>query len=376
MTRKRLRSLFLSVITTAATTLAAVPPENTIWPRPVLVPVPTAVNGVRQPVGSLKGTWKVNTSPQADFWNNSVDPASWRDMTVPGQLSSQGIGLQGPQVAYKTKIEIPADFAGKRIVLRFQGVTAYAKVWVNGTYIRDHFGGFTAWTCDVTEQVTAGQDAWLTVGVTIRREGISTFNDGSILRDVKLMAVPQNHLVRFNIETTLDSNYRDAVLKVWTAVALRQGAGGRVNLTLQDAGGRTITLTPSSVELTRSNPETILEIPIAAPRKWDAEHPNLYTLQATVTDGANVVETVSRTFGFRQIQRDGRRLLVNGKEVKLRGVDRHDIDPVTGRAVPAEQCDRDAQIFRAANMNFIRTSHYPPHGGVPGCLRPVRAVRG
>jgi len=121
-----------------------------------------------------------------------------------------------------------------------------------------------------------------------------------------------------------------------------------------------MTLTPSSVELTRSNPETILEIPIAAPRKWDAEHPNLYTLQASATDGANVVETVSRTFGFRQIQRAGRGLLVNGKEVKLHGVDRHDIDPLTGRAVPPEQCDRDAQIFRAANMNFIRTSHYPP----------------
>src|ERR1017187_2028314 len=104
----------------------------------------------------------------------------------------------------------------------------------------------------VTEQVTAGQDAWLTVGVTIRREGISGFNDGSILRDVKLMAVPQNHLVRFNIETTLDSNYRDAVLKVWTAMAFREGAGGHVNLTLQDAEGRAITATPSSVGLARS----------------------------------------------------------------------------------------------------------------------------
>jgi hypothetical protein len=360
MTLKSLRNLFLTVITAAATTLAAVPPENAVWPRPVLVPVPTAVNGVRQPVVSLKGTWKVNTAPPADFWNNSSDPASWRDMAVPGQLSSQGINLQGPQIAYKTKIAIPADFAGKRIILKFQGVTAYAKVWVNGTYVRDHFGGFTAWTCDVTDHVTAGQDAWLTVGVTNRREGISSFNDGSILRDVKLMAVPQNHLIRFNIETTLDSNYRNAVLKVWTAMAVRQGAGGRVNLTLRDAEGRTIALNPSSVELTGSNPETILEIPVASPRKWDAEHPNLYTLQASVTDGAAVVETVSRTFGFRQIQRVGRRLLVNGKEVKLRGVDRHDIDPLTGRAVAPEQCDRDAQIFRAANMNFIRTSHYPP----------------
>jgi len=167
------------------------------------------------------------------------------------------------------------------------------------------------------------------------------------------MAVPQNHLVRFNIETTLDSNYRDAVLKVWTAMAFRQGAGGRVNLTLQDAGGRTIAVTPSSVELTRSNPETILEIPIAAPRKWDAEHPNLYTLQASVTDGANVVETVSRTFGFRQIQRAGRRLLVNGKEVKLRGVDRHDIDPVTGRAKVDASRSNSTIDFNIADSSLL-----------------------
>ena len=367
---RKMWSRSLVMIASAAVVLAAVPPENKVWPRPVLVPVPAAVAGVSRPVVSLQGKWKFNAAPPADFWNNSVDPATWREVAVPGQLSTQGIDAQGTpgggrrggqsapqasQIAYKTKMAIPADFAGKRVVLKFQGVTAYAKVWVNGAYIRDHFGGFTAWACDITDHVTAGQDAWLTVGVTNRREGISGFNDGSILRDVKLMAVPQDHLVRFNLETSFDANFRDAVLKVWTAMAFRQGAAGRVTLTLKDGDGKAVALNPSTIDLTRANPETIVEIPVAAPRKWDAEHPNLYTLEARVGG-----ETVSRAFGFRQITRAGRRLLVNGKEVKLRGVDRHDIYPLTGRSTPPEQCDRDARIFRAANINFIRTSHYPP----------------
>ena len=230
---------FLVIIASVAVALAAVPPENKVWPRPVLVPVPAAVAGVSRPVISLEGKWRFNAAPPADFWNNSVDPARMArgdgsgTTLHPRHRCAGGPGgggrgartaPQGSQIAYKTKMAIPADFAGKRVVLKFQGVTAYAKVWVNGAYIRDHFGGFTAWTCDITEHVIAGQDAWLTVGVTNRREGISGFNDGSILRDVKLMAVPRDHMVRFNLDTTFDANYRDAVLKVWIAMAFGEGA--------------------------------------------------------------------------------------------------------------------------------------------------------
>jgi beta-galactosidase len=145
---------------------------------------------------------------------------------------------------------------------------------------------------------------------------------------------------------------------------------------LKDGDGKAVALNPSTIDLTRANPETIVEITVAAPRKWDAEHPNLYTLEASVSDGASVVETVSRTFGFRQIQSVGRRLLVNGKEVKLRGVDRHDIDPLTGRAVPPEQCDRGRPDLPCRQHELHPNLPLPPHGGVSGCLRPVRAVRG
>ena len=95
-------------------------------------------------------------------------------------------------------------------------------------------------------------------------------------------------------------------------------------------------------------------------KPWDAEHPNIYTLQVSLVRDGETVETLVRKIGFRTIRRDGNRLLVNGRPVKLRGVCRHSIHPIHGRAVPAEFDEMDAALFRAANINFVRTSHYPP----------------
>ena len=88
---------FLVMIASAAVALAAVPPENKVWPRPVLVPVPAAVAGVSRPVISLEGKWRFNAAPPADFWSNSVDPAAWREVTVPGSSPPRGSMRRGPR---------------------------------------------------------------------------------------------------------------------------------------------------------------------------------------------------------------------------------------------------------------------------------------
>lgn len=341
--------------------LSTTPPENKVWPRPVVLPKPVAITGVKQPVVSLSGTWKVNVDPPSEFWNNSADPASSADIRVPGQLQSQGIAARrGKEIAFKTKIAVPADFTGKRVFLRFEGVTGQTRVWVNGSHVRDHFGGFTAWNCDITEHVSSGKEAWLTLGVTDTTEGISTFNTGGILRDIKLIAVPQDYVTRFNIQTDFDRSYRDAVLKVWVAVDFHRNQNARLLLSLKDPQGKAVPLKPASIELSRAVSETISDIPIAAPIKWDAEHPNLYTLEGTLMEGDAALETVSRKIGFRKIERIGRRLLVNGKEVKLRGANHHDIYGPTGRSVTPDMSALDVKIFRDGNFNLLRTSHYPP----------------
>ncbi len=334
---------------------------NPVWPRPTLPPLPLTTAGVKKPVISLNGTWKLNAHPPSRFWSNLLDPASWADIQVPGCTTNRGFTIQEDQeYAYRTEIEIPSDWTGKRIWLRFDGVTGLARLWVNGEYVREHYGGFTSWYADITALVSPGQKARVTVGVTDKPREISPFNLGGIIRDVRLIALPQDHLTRLHIETDLDASYRDATLKVTAAVAFQQGDRAIVTLALKDPQGKAVSLRPGSIDLNRDQAEATIEIPVTAPAKWDAEHPNLYTLEASLAVGGATVETLSRQIGFRKIEKAGNKLYVNGQEVKLRGVNRHDIHPQTGRAITPELVEQDVRLFRAANINFVRTSHYPP----------------
>ena len=185
------------------------------WPRPVLVPLPKEVAGVPQPIVDLAGTWKLTTTPPAEFWAKGVDPRGWTDITVPGEITAQGIEFaRDNECAYKRAVQIPAEATGKTVLLRFDGVYSYARVWVNGKFVREHHGGFTSWDCDITEHVTPGQTAWITVGVTDRADEISYASNyakhyiGGILRGVKLVILPAVHVSRLHVETDFDSSSR------------------------------------------------------------------------------------------------------------------------------------------------------------------------
>ena len=335
--------------------------SNKIWERPTIVPLPLATEGVGNPVISLNGRWKINIDPPAEFWSNKVDPAPWPDMEVPGDLQTEEFVIEEDhEYAFKRKIEIPSDYSGKKIILRFDGVTGYCRVWINGEYIRDHYGGFTSWDCDITDYVSPGGEAWLTVEATDKTKEICIFNAGGIIRDVELIALPQDYVTRFQVETDLDSDYNNAILKVTAAISLGENKEGEIKLTLIDPQGDTITINPSSIKIKSDNPEIEVDIPISSPLKWDAEHPNLYTLEGQVVVGSSTVETLSLQVGFRKIERVENKLYVNGKEVKLRGVNRHDVHPIKGRAITPELVEQDVKLFKEANVNFIRTSHYAP----------------
>lgn len=340
---------------------------NDVWPRPQLVPIPVHTQGVANHVLSLNGTWKFSPSPPKDFWLNSVDPSSWADVTVPGEPVMQGFNIaRNTEYAYKRSVLIPSDFGGKRIILRFDGVYSYARVWVDGKFVRDHHGGFTSWDCDLTEYVAAGRPARITVGITDMWDEISYGSNyakhyiGGILRDVKLIALPRNPVARFHAETDLDSSYTHARLRVTAAIDFRDASAATLNLRLKDPQGNLVCLKPDSMTLIAGAPEASLEIPLTAPQKWDAEHPNLYTLEASAVVGGSQAETLEKKIGFRKVEIQGNKLLVNGEEVKLRGGCRHDAHPTGGRLTTSALDERDVILLRDANMNFIRTSHYPP----------------
>lgn len=106
--------------------------------------------------------------------------------------------------------------------------------------------------------------------------------------------------------------------------------------------------------------KNIFSLPIKNPLKWDAEHPNLYTLEVAIQQQGKVISSFNRHIGFRDIKIMKNRMLVNGHPVKLRGACRHDIHPTLGRTTTAELDSLDVILFKQSNMNFVRTSHYPP----------------
>jgi hypothetical protein len=348
-------------------TAQGISPANRLWPRPVLAPLPKEVASVSQPVLDLAGTWKLTTLPPAHFWENGVDPAGWTGITVPGELTAQGIEFaRDNEFAYKRSVLIPTEAAGKTILLRFDGVYSYARVWVNGEFVREHHGGFTSWDCDITGHVNPGQSASITVGVTDRADDISYASNyakhyvGGILRGVRLLILPAVHLSRLHVETDFDSFFKDAHLKVMASVVTGGARGVKLNLHLTDPEGGVIPLAPSTLAFSPDATEASIAIPVPSPLKWNAEHPNLYTLEAELVVHKTIMEKTEKKIGFRRVERRKNKLYVNGDPIKLRGVCRHDIHALGGRITNPAQDEDDAILLRNANVNFVRTSHYPP----------------
>ena len=334
---------------------------------PELVPVPSTVDSVEQPVMGLAGEWRVNMNPPAEFWKSALDTSSWTKMTIPNEFATQGFSAtSNREYPCRRTIRIPVDFANQRIFLRFDGVYSYARVWVNGNYVRDHFGGFTAWDCEITDHVTPGEEASIVVGVTDRSDDISQASYyakhtiGGILRDVRLFAVPRTYLRSLALTAALDDRRKDGRIHLVAEVSSADVPSGRLEFKLIDESGQTMVLQPATIPLGPDGNSATGNIVVTSPKRWDAEHPNTYMLEISLMMGKTTTQSIRRRIGFRTIERAGNQLLVNGSPVKLRGVCRHSIHPIYGRAVPPEFDEMDAKLLRAGNINFVRTSHYPP----------------
>ena len=318
---------------------------------PVHYVLPSAVDGVKTPVISLDGTW--NFRPSAS--------AKWTSLRVPGEAAMQGYAIEHDRpFFYKKKFTVPADYAGKSVVLRFDGVYSYARLSVNGKYVRDHKGGFTRWETDVTRFVTPGKSNEIELEVIDPVDEISYASGyahhpiGGILRDVTLFAVPKGSITDFHAETLLDSLYRDATLRI--ACDYNGNQGDVMSVRLVSPQGSTVKAAKAAMTIGANT----FDISVVKPLKWDAEHPNLYRIEVAVDRGGTTLQRFSRQVGFRDIKIVGNRMLVNGKAVKLRGACRHDVNPVMGRSTTREIDSLDVRLFKQANMNFVRTSHYPP----------------
>ena len=328
----------LLTILFAMTLPAAAAPE-----LPPMTPCPLTVQGVQSARLDLNGTWEFAPA----------DDAAFKPIEVPGEWAMQGFSVaHGAFAVYRRQIDIPADWQDMAIKLRFDAVHAVCKVEVNGKEIGGHEGGFVPFELDATTALKPGRnDLVVRVQSESVADSIACMNQyaahqvGGILRKVTLFCVPAAlHLADLDSHTTWIGS--TARLQIRTKVTNGIGEALPVTHRLLDADGK---------ELARGPGDCTLEIPAAKP--WTSESPYLHTLESTCGKS-----TYRRKIGLREIKVLGNKLLINGSPVKLLGVNRHEVHPLRGRSLTPELCRKDAELFRAANVNLVRTSHYPPSG--------------
>ena len=323
--------------------------ETISEPRTYLMPAWQA--GATDKMLLLNGTWEFRYSADSP----------WKTIQVPGEAVMQGYAIRHDQpFFYRKELTLPKAYAGKEIILRFDGVYSHAKLYINGKYVREHHGGFTRWETDITEFVRPGKTNEILLEVEDRLDEVSYASGyahhpiGGILRDVTIFAQPKDFIYDFHTETDLDADYQDATLDVFFQAEDEM----KVTYTLIDPTGKPYPLPQTEYPVQAGDNHHVLHV--SAPLKWDAEHPNLYGLKIRLLKKEKEVGYFEREIGFREVEIRGDQMFVNGKPVKLRGACRHDIHPTLGRTTTAELDSLDALRFKQANMNFVRTSHYPP----------------
>lgn len=336
---------------------------------------------------TLNGEWsflrvdRPGAEPEG-FFRSGHDDSSWGTMPVPGIWELNGCGdpvytnkpypwhkffeVKPPLIPheqnytglYRRTVTVPADWKGRDIFIHIGSAISNVTLWVNGREAGYSEDSKLEAEFDITRYLTPGSDNLIVMRVNRWCDG-SFLEDqdfwrlSGIGRDCYLYARDKRRLADVRLTPDLVDDYRNGTLRA--EIATTPGIGS-VRLTLRDAAGRTLdarTLRPR-----RNAAETTFEV--AAPKQWSAEAPNLYTLtaEALAADGS-VTEAAAFRVGFRKVEIRGGQLLVNGKPILIKGVNRHEMEPNTGYYVTREEMVRDIREMKRLNMNAVRTCHYP-----------------
>lgn len=328
---------------------------------------------------SLNGDWKFSWSGSADlrvkdFWRVDFDDSAWFTIDVPSCVEMRGFGSPGytniryphawnpkrdiaaptirdrdtdahdynPVSSYRTRFTVPAGWAGRDVILRFDGVYSAYYVWVNGQRVGYAEDSKLPSEFDITPYLTDGENL---LAVEVYRwcdgsylEDQDMFRFSGIFRDVTLWSKPKDGIWDFAVRTEIAADYASATLNV---------AGcDLADAELFDAEGNLVgTFTCGLAPLKVSNV-----------RLWSAEDPYLYTLVIRKGDDIR-----AKKIGFKEQKIVGHTFLVNGRPIKFKGVNRHETNPDNGRTVSLDDMMKDITLFKRYNINTVRTSHYPDH---------------
>jgi beta-galactosidase len=369
----------------------------------------------------LDGPWEFSWSPDPDhcstnFFETNFDDSAWESIPVPSNWEMQGYGVpiylgsgytfkidppfvtdtpptnwtaftqRDPVGEYRKTFQLPEHWLGRHVFIHFDGVDSAFYLWANGRLVGFSKDSRTPAEFDLTY--------YLHPGVNQLAVKVYRWSDGSYLEDqdmwrmsgifrsVYFYSTAAARIRDLTVRTDFDADYRDAILEIKPDLAAQKGlslSNWTIQAQLFDVHKQPVFATPLSHDAAeilnpnfnskilddrmpqRGEPKFAwLSAPVTNPAKWTAETPNLYTLVLTLNDeNGRVVEADNCSVGFRKIEIHDGRFLVNGQPIRLRGVNRHEIDPDTGHALSTERMIQDITLMKQANINAVRTCHYP-----------------
>lgn len=377
---------------------------------------------------SLNGLWKFSYAPNyhgalQGFEAAEYDCRSWADIRVPAHIQMEGYDAPqyanvqypwdgreqiepgqiptvfNPTAQYVKYFTVPESMEGRPLYISFQGVESAFAVWLNGSYVGYSEDSFTPSEFDLTPYVAEGENK---LAVLVLKwcsgswcEDQDFFRFSGIFREVYLYTVPEVHIADLKVRTLLEKNFKEAVL----SLDISATGKGRVTVRLYEPVRRK---GAQSLENTRnsemeSDPENAgrldnnvsaerggsrivagelqgslegsshFEIPVKNPKLWSAEAPFLYEMVITVTNtDGELQEIIPQKVGFRQFEIVDSLMLLNGRRIVFKGVNRHEFSSLSGRVVSYEELVKDIRTMKQNNINAIRTCHYPNDSRIYG----------
>ena len=353
---------------------------------------------------SLDGQWLFHWSrnPEErpiDFYREDYDVSQWGTITVPGNWQTQGYGTpiyininypfvrnrpsvtseppkdwtayenRNPVGSYVTFFDVTKEMLSKNLILHFGGVHSAFYLWINGQKVGYSQNSMSPAEFDVTKYLRAGKNR---LAVEVYR-----WSDGSYLEDqdmwrlsgifrpVQLWVRPLVHISDYHVTAEPNSDYSKATVRATVSLCntgKKKAKNLQVALKVSQRDGSFVTSVGDVTKEPSLCDTTTVELTctIEKPLLWSAEKPNLYPFSIELQDRkGNIIEHFDYHLGVKKVEVIGEVFKINGKNVKLRGVNRHDHHPKTGRYVDDATYEEDIRLMKQANINFLRTSHYP-----------------
>lgn len=336
----------------------------------------------------LNGKWKFKLYKNyayrpSDFAQVHYDTHNWDTVQVPGSWQMQGYDQSqycnvrypweghedicppaaptkhNPVGCYVKRIHVGADLLQKRVVLCFEGVESAFYLYVNGQRVGYSESSFNRAEFDVTRYLQEGSNV---IGVEVYRwctgswlECQDMWRLGGIFRDVYLYTTEREYIRDFVLKAQPDGEMKDGFVEV---LVKTNGAyeGLSLDMSVLDAAGNTVAL---DCQYANEDHRTMLRAIVAGADLWSSEHPALYTLVLTLKNNGAPIEYISTKFGFRKVEILDGVIRINDRRVVFKGTNRHEFDCRTGRYITEEVMRDDLEKMKRANMNAVRTSHYP-----------------